>query len=497
MSEVKSITTRSGILFVGKIIDAVFMFTFNLLAAKYVGAKGYGTYVYINTLLMFISIAIKMGMDHGLTAMIPGFKEEEKKYQLVSFSISLLFALSAVILIVFGFGSGFVADVLMNNPDLEKPLRYFLPLIFPIAFVQMSEGIFRSIGGIKHYFISKNILMPAVLVISFVTMEYFRGPSTLMTLIMVNYVAWAVNVFYLIVVLVKRKVFRPLRFSENKEMYKKLIVISLPLILVGLLEFLMGRTDAYVTGFLLSEAEVGVYSIVDKIAYIGNFMFITAGSMMAPSLANHYKRNDMVGLKSTYQQINKWILIVNSAVFFGILLLGAPVLEIFGKEFILGVNALYLLALAQLVNAVFGPLSYTLAMVGLQRQEWNIGLFTLALNLVLDIFVAKKFGITGIALVTVGVYFVGNMVRAFIFYRKHGLKLFTPKSLMTVGFGLVAFLLTQSITKIIIFSSGIVNILFTGIIFMIMYLILVFVFDMKQSERKAIGEAINSFIKRK
>ncbi|MBF4695109.1 oligosaccharide flippase family protein [Fusibacter ferrireducens] len=489
MSQVKSITTRSGILFIGKIIDAFFMFMFNFLAAKYIGAEGYGTYVYISTLVMFLSIAIKMGMDHGLTALIPGMKDINQEKELVSFSVYFLLGISVVLGLIFFVSSEFVSRTLLNNVHLESALRLFLPLIFPIAFVQMSEGIFRTIGGIKHFFFSKNILMPISLVAFFLVRVIMFDENTLETLIYSNYFAWSLNVAYLLGILIHRKILVFLKY-ENKVLYKRLLVISIPLILVGLIEFLMGRIDAYVIGYQLTESDVGVYSIVDKLAYIGNFMFIAGGSMMAPVLARYYSEKDFKNLKQTYFDVNRWILMINTAVFGGLILLGHEVLALFGPEFIIGDRVLYALAFAQLINAFFGPLTFLNAMVGLEKIEWRIGFSMLLVNGILDILVVKTYGIIGIAYVSVLIYLIGNLIRMQWFKRAFGVSLIALNGLKVIAVGILAYLPMKWLLEHNPFTGFLSTFILFGMGFMVLYLILVWIIVLSREDKVTICKAI-------
>ncbi len=485
MSQVKSITTRSGILFLGKIIDAFFMFMFNFLAAKYIGAEGYGTYVYISTLVMFLAIAIKLGMDHGLTATIPGMKDIQKEKELVSFSIYMLLGISVVLGILFFVSSEFVSRVILNNINLEMALKLFLPLIFPIAFVQMSEGIFRTIGGIKHFFFSKNILMPLILVTVFIIRVIIFHEKTLETLIVSNYVAWSINVIYLIGVLMRRKMLVALKF-EHKSLYKNLLIISIPLILVGLIEFLMGRIDAYIIGYQLSESDVGIYSIVDKLAYIGNFMFITGGSMMAPVLARLYSEKDFSNLKQTYFDVNRWILIINTAVFGGLILLGHEVLKLFGPEYIVGDLVLYALAFAQLINAFFGPLTFLNAMVGLEKVEWRIGFSMLLINCILDVLVIKAYGIVGVAYVSVLIYLMGNLIRMWWFKRTFNVSLVALSGFKIIAVGALAYLPMKYLLMYNPVSSFLITFIAFGTGFLLLYLALIWSLILSKKDRQTI-----------
>jgi O-antigen/teichoic acid export membrane protein len=75
-------------------------------------------------------------------------------------------------------------------------------------------------------------------------------------------------------------------------------------------------------------------------------------------------------------------------------------LHLFGSEFVQAEIVLIILALAQLINSLVGPVGYLLTMTGYQKQAaWALGAGVL-LNLLLNILFIPLYGINGAAMAT-------------------------------------------------------------------------------------------------
>jgi O-antigen/teichoic acid export membrane protein len=75
-------------------------------------------------------------------------------------------------------------------------------------------------------------------------------------------------------------------------------------------------------------------------------------------------------------------------------------MSFYGADFLLGVLSLRILILAQLVSAVCGSVAILLQMTDNQTVFQNIFLIATFLNIVFNILLIPKYGITGAALAT-------------------------------------------------------------------------------------------------
>jgi len=482
---IKTITKRSSVFFVGKIFDSFLMFIVNIIGARVLGANSYGTYVYVFTFMMMCSIMIKIGLDQGLSAILPKYDDKDIERQVVSFSIVSVFLISIAVIIVTFIFSDFIAIHLLNNKKFGEHLIKFVPLLLFLPIVQLSEGIFRTIGGIRHYIIAKNILVPVCIFLSLIFQILVLDYKSVYTLLYSNYFGWIICVVYIGVILF-RKGYISLPKLEYKNIYIKLIGLSLPLIFVGLLNYLMGRIDSYMIGYMIDGASVGIYNVADKVAYISSFLFVAVSSMFAPGIASIYHNKDYDKLTRTYKKLTRLILIVNVGVFFLILINSNDILKIFGQEYKAGNLTLIILALAYLINASFGPIVYMNAMTGKEKNEFYVSLSMLIINVAANYVFINLYGLVGAAYATVIVFSIGNICRLIILYRNLKIAPFSIKYFMVIGNGIIVYILTYTIIEFIKVDNYILRIFIYSTIYVILYLAGVWLFSIENNEKQEI-----------
>lgn len=482
---IKTITKRSSVVFVGKIFDSFLMFIVNIIGARVLGVDSYGTYVYVFTFIMMCSIMINVGLDQGISGILPKYDDKDIKKNVVSFSILSVYLISIGVIIITFIFSDFIAIHLLNNKNFGEYLIKFVPLLLFLPLTQLSEGIFRTIGGIRHYIIAKNIIVPVCILLSLIFQVLVLDYKSIYTLLYSNYFGWITCVVYIFVILFKQGYIR-LPKLEYKNIYIKLILLSLPLIFVGIFNYLMGRIDSYMIGYMLDGASVGIYNVADKVAYISSFLFVAVSSMFAPGIARIYHDKAYDKLKLTYKKLTRWILIVNVGVFFVILINSNDILNVFGQEYKSGNLTLIILALAYLINASFGPVVYMNAMTGKEKNEFYVSLSMLSINVVANYIFINLYGLVGAAYATVVVFSIGNVCRLIILYKNLNIVPFSIKYLTVIVSGIGVYILTHTIIGFIKVDNYILRIFIYSGIYVILYLVGICLFSIEKDEREGL-----------
>lgn len=487
--DIKKITQHSSMMFMGKIFDSFIMFAFNALAAMILGGQHYGTYVYISAFVMFVSIAIKFGMDQGITALVPKQENEETKKSLISFSIYSLIAMGLVTIILAVVGSEFISKYVMNKNDYGLYIVINAPLFLFYAMMNLSEGILRTIGEIKHFVIAKNILMPVAIVGGFLIQVFVLGKRGVEVLFISNYMGWIAAVTYFIVILLKKHLLVKLD-SNHKHLYKQLLVVSSGLILVGFLDYLIGRIDSFVIGYMLDESDVGVYNIFDKIAYLSTYFFVAFSSIMAPYISEAYHEGAHNALKSLYHFVTKIIVVVNAMIISVLILNLEWILRLFEEAYVDNKAVVIMLLSAYFINCIGGPVIYMNTMTGNGKRELHIGLLSLLANIVLDVILIGPYGIQGVALSTVGVFLIALVIRLVILYRTQQILPFSIRYVLGLLMAVVALVISIWVKAILPIDSE----FFTGIIsaclFVILWLVPIGIFGVTKEEKGYIKEIV-------
>jgi O-antigen/teichoic acid export membrane protein len=182
---------------------------------------------------------------------------------------------------------------------------------------------------------------------------------------------------------------------------------------------LLGWTDTIILGIYRDSASVGKYHVILKIATVISFTLQAVDSILAPKLSRAFHDKDM----TLFKKLVKVATIINSLIsiilFLGIVFFQDFILGIFGKEFLLVSLPLLILCIGQLINSIFGPIGSIFQMTGNQKIFQNILLISFGINLTLNLLLAPKFGIKGVAIATafslitskiLGVIFIKNRI---------------------------------------------------------------------------------------
>lgn len=480
--DIKKITQHSSMMFIGKIFDSFIMFAFNALAAMILGGDQYGTYIYISAFVMFVSIAIKFGMDQGITALVPKQKDEATKKSLISFSVYCLLAIGLLAIVLAVFGSEFISKYLMNKNDYGLYIIINAPLFLFYAMMNLSEGILRTIGEIKHFVIAKNILMPIAIVSSFLVQVFILGRNSVQVLFISNYMGWIVAVAYFITILIKKHLLVKLN-PDHKHLYKQLMVVSSGLILVGFLDYLIGRIDSFVIGYMLEASDVGVYNIFDKIAYLSTYFFVAFSSIMAPYISEAYHEGAHEELKRLYHFVTKIIVVVNAMIISVLVLNLEWILRLFEEAYVENKLVVIMLLCAYFINCIGGPVIYMNTMTGNGKRELHIGLLSLLANIILDVVLIGPYGIQGVALSTVGVFLIALIIRLVILYRTQHMLPFSIRYVSGLIMAVIALLVSVWVKGILTIDGEFIRGIVSACLFMVLWLVPIGLFGVSQEEK--------------
>lgn len=408
----------SGIVFLGKIIEAGLLLLFNLLAVRLLGTGNYGLFIYIFNILQILSMVTKFGLDRGIINFVPilNQKADHKEVKnIISFTVHLTTILSLLIVMSVLVFSEFISNELLNNPSMESHLIVTMPLLILVNFLNLSIGIFRGIGEINKYIIAKNILIPLVMLISlFIFSNFIFNGYTNLTL--VYYLSYIIASLYLLIYLIKSKRLSVFSLKRNRNSID-LMKFSMPLFLSTFSGYLLTKIDTFFIGYFMSNSSVGVYNILLQIAVMSSFVLTAFNTVFAPNISILYKENKINELRNKYQVITRWISLINF-IFFGlILLLSKEILSIFGYEFSDQYMVLLILCGGQVLNAGVGPVAEMNVLTGKPRYEFYTMFVSLIINIVLNIILVPKFGLTGAAIasfISVGLI---NFILLFLLYK--------------------------------------------------------------------------------
>lgn len=419
--ELVDVSKKTGLVFAGNIGHNLINMLSTILFARLLGAEIYGNFVYVFMVFSLIGLFTQLGFSTSLVANIPKYKTlnqsgSSKKIIWFSFFVSSILCLIIVFVLIL-FNSQ-VSDKLLNRQDLSKVVIIMSPFLFSITFDHILHGIFRGLNKIKYHVLGVKILLPIIRIILFVIL-YLIGLK-LLSIILATLIAKFVITTFLMLFLIRReKTLSRIFKNVEKGLYKNFLLYSLPLLLNGFVNYLIGHTDIYMIGYILTPTDVGVYRVALRIGYMSSFVLATFSTMFAPMISKLYHGGELVKIEQLYKVITRWVVAINLCAFSLILLLNKELLMIFGQEFVVGSSTLIIVAIGQVINSAVGSAGLINVMTGYPQYSLYINSFVAAVNIGLNFVLIRRAGITGAAIASLVSMVIANILRGWLVYRNH------------------------------------------------------------------------------
>ena len=392
----------SSFSFVFKILGMGFGYLFTLLVARYYGAETMGLYALSLTMLnIFVTIGV-FGFDNALVKFVADYSSNGKGYLTKEVYIKVLYIVIPLGLFLSDLmyaGSGVLSHVVFKKEHLELFLKITALGVLPFILLRINATLFRGLKKIKLFAFYDSL---SVMLLSFVLLA-------IVTLILNSYTrseVITIQVFSIFVLMIASflsvKKYTNLFeiYSKNRLQYRNILKVSFPMLLTSSMALVMGWTDIAMLGMFRSEAEVGVYSVVVKLASLTSLSLVAINSIAAPKFSELYSKGDMDGLKKVAQNSTKMIFFSSLPIILILSVFPKYVLGMFGNEFISGYIALWILMIGQIVNAMSGSVGYILIMIGKEKVFQNIIILTSILNVIFNYLLVQKYGICGVAFST-------------------------------------------------------------------------------------------------
>ncbi len=187
----------------------------------------------------------------------------------------------------------------------------------------------------------------------------------------------------------------------------------------------MKNTDSWMIGRFISTAGVALYNPALKIAGLVEVPTLTIANMIFPRVPQKMKEQGVVGVRDIYYKSVSLILAAMIPMVIPIFLFAELIIRIiFGPEYVEAANILRVTIFYSLIipfNRQFGTL-----MDGLKQAKLNFMqlLFAAFLNVILNFFFLKWFGLIGSAYATLLSYIVVFIMNQIILYKKYQINTF-------------------------------------------------------------------------
>ncbi|WP_051357244.1 lipopolysaccharide biosynthesis protein [Azorhizobium doebereinerae] len=139
---------------------------------------------------------------------------------------------------------------------------------------------------------------------------------------------------------------------------------ALPLGLVEVVQVSLNSIPLLVLGIFAVPAEVGAFSVANRISMLIWVVIISMGTIAAPSIASLHRRGDWPALRALNRRVRWLVALCGVPVAGAMMAFPAPLLHLIGPGFEVASGALMVMGIGQLINCLLPCQDVVLAMTG-------------------------------------------------------------------------------------------------------------------------------------
>jgi O-antigen/teichoic acid export membrane protein len=369
-----------------------------IVAARYLGDKGYGNFSLAFALSGVFTVFLDSGLNLYICKQVSRHPEEANKYLKSVFGLKKILVLPVV--------GCLISMVLLMPGESEVKLvvcAIGLALVLN-GFTEMYLAVFRAFEWMS--------LVCALLIIQRALFFAFGFISLLMGYQVVPFAILflLVSVFSLILAhwnMQKRSEMKESRIDW--ELSKTILKKSLPVCGVFLFSYIYFRLDVVFVYFFLGDAETGWYNAAFKWVEVLVLLVASVRAAVFPTLSRAYFNQD-----AQFQQIAReavrYLLMIGLPLTVGVFVLAPQLVELlYGGLYVMTVEILKIMILGFFLICLNEFVVYLLLSADRYREVLKIVFFGAVLNIVLNIIVIPQWGVIGAAA-------VASLTELFIFF---------------------------------------------------------------------------------
>ena len=396
-----SLTKRlAGTIFIIRVISAALAYLSQILLARWMGGSDYGVYVYVWTWVLLLGSMMDFGISASAQKIIPEYRacgEHELLRGFLSGSRWMTFAVSALVSVLLAI----VVDGLSPWIDANAITPLLIGCLTLPAFVvaNTQDGIARSHDWMRLGLMPQFIVRQS-LIIGFTAGAFALGFDLGATLAMLASAAavWIAMIGQMTAL--NRRLGHHIKPGPKAYNFRGWLAISLPILMVEGFYLLLSYTDVLVLQQFRSSEEVGVYFAVVKTLALVSFIHYAMSATTAHRFAEYHASGDGARLSAYVAHAIKWTFWPSLAATILLLAMGKPLLWLFGPQFVVGYDIMFVAAIGLVVRSAIGPVERLLNMLGHQHICALAYALAFAMNVVLCVALVPRFGGHGAAAAT-------------------------------------------------------------------------------------------------
>jgi O-antigen/teichoic acid export membrane protein len=423
-SNITHIVKHAGFNTVGTFFHTVLQFTASVIITRTIGAELFGKYSLAHGIFEVMGVFAVFGLNTGVVRFSSKYRAQGEqpavKGTLMSgiwLTLTISVALTAAVIIA---APGLASRVFSNVEGIDWVLRVHMLALPFFALMFVIVGYTQGLKTLKYTVIVQLITRPSVRLIA-VVLFFLLGLrlAGVLYATVLSFVAAAALAY----VFARRVSPFDFRGTPARLVTWELLAYSLPLVSARLMTVVISRSNTILVGYFKDSVSTGLFGAAATLAPYISLSLISFSRILAPFISELWESGQVDELKENLKTSTKWIFGLGLPVFIAYELYAPHLLSVFGSDFAPAANALRILAIGQLVNAMVGSVGHVLVMTGRQKLNMYNAIALAILSVGLGVILIPRYGIAGAALGTTIPLVAINLVRVFQVKLLYG---FTP-----------------------------------------------------------------------
>ncbi|MFB6301602.1 MAG: flippase [Haloferacaceae archaeon] len=408
---------RSGaIVFVGFVLEMGIAFLAKAIVARELARADYGSIAIGATLLATVSSLSLLGLHDAVGRYLPRFDASDERRGVLFSALQMVLPVAALASVGLYAGADLLATRAFGDPGTASVIRIFA---FAVPFAVLTK---IALGGVQGSQLTtpkvyiQNLTLPVsrFSLVAVVVILGFGVIGVAYAYVLPHVLAGVLGLYFLY----SRTDL--LSGSEYVPRRRDMLVFSAPLVLTSVMSEILSDIDTYLIGYLVGVGPVGTYNVVYPLAEITKVMLLSFGYIITPIFSELQAGSRQARAREVYAVATKWTLLSTLPMVLGLLLFPELAITLtFGAKYIDGATALQILSLGFLFHAFLGPNAHVLKAFGETKRFFYYNAAAAALNVVVNLLLIPRFGITGAAAATLLSTVLMNSFYNLHLYRGH------------------------------------------------------------------------------
>jgi len=352
--------------------------------ARILGVTEYGKFTFALSFVSMLAVFADLGLSSLTIREIA--REKEKGFP---FILSLKLFLSLVVSILIFIGSFFVT----SSVEIQRLIWILGIYILINSFSVIIYSFFRAKERMEYESFAKILQSVVITVVGFFVLLNFPSVRNLSF----SYLFASLSALFLIVFIFHSRIY-PLRLCFNKEVWKNLLMLSLPIGLSGICGTVYKAAGSVIMGSYNQITQLGWYNASLKITDIIFVLVSIISISFFPLLSKFYgeSKSKFYKIWNTYFQL--MFSLATPLVVGGIVLAPKIIDLIYDPSYFPSILAFQILILFVGILSVSGPFSQILFIFNQQKKLLWIGLFGVVVNIALSLTLIPSYSLYGAAI---------------------------------------------------------------------------------------------------